>query len=303
MIRVWFALFVMVVGFSVEAWSADLEVNSKAFIEWHRKEQDRHFGDSGFQAVTISHYQDLKKAHPNDPIYFYLEARVEPDVGVRKKLGEEMISHWPNFAYGYQFLAYNLGYEQPSVNFSRTLELYKKAAGLDSSPEVTDAVHLFTKAVQAEAKARSIAFSFDEKMLNRYSTRKVKIAARSPSSLQAEYFQNEYLNRKWEMVKKSSSTIDLKLIGPTSTIIHHTLTEEVVEQEPGFVYELSVKESLQLKITKHGVMDSTGAVHRYKDIYVSSDAFRTHDNRFKIYLTAEDVLELKDLQVVELSSN
>lgn len=84
-------------------------MSEKAFIEWHRNYQTTH--DSKSDELK---YKDFMERHKDNPVYFYLHARLLDEMGRGQKLeaGEKMVNAWPKFPYGHNFYGYTLAFEK-----------------------------------------------------------------------------------------------------------------------------------------------------------------------------------------------
>lgn len=246
------------------------KMSEQEFIESHRTYQNKQGQETkdgfSYPRSLILRYKKMMDDHPSERSYCYLYARLLP-TSEAVELTNRMIQKWPKFAYGYRMRKSQLMKKNPP-DCKAALVAAEKEVSLDPESDTKEDLVFLKQCVDAASNAFKVKLTYD---IEKDGT---TVSGRG---------KNVFTVSQRHSYETKTTTISLKYVGLTKN---------------GYLYEVIQKGDFGtlclLLIPKDG--------KRINDIsrFFASKEFKTGNGVSNIYLSVEDMLNLKEIQLTKI---
>ena len=250
------------------------KMSEQEFIEGHRTHQDKQRQETkdgfSYPRSLILRYKKMMDGHPSERSYCYLYARLLP-TSEAVELTNRMIQKWPKFAYGYRMRKSQLMEKNPP-DCKAALAAAEKELSLDPESDTKERVVFLKQCVDAASNAFKVKLTYDFEK---------DIFGKTPTV--SGRGMNVFTVSQRQTYETKTTTISLKYVGLTKN---------------GYLYEVIQKGDFGtlslLLIPKDG--------KHINDIsrFLESKEFKTGNGVGNIYLSVEDMLNLKEIQLAKI---
>ena len=253
-------------------------MSEQEFIEIHRTYQDEQKNDENHKLVyprsLIIRYKKLMEDMSAERSYSYLYARLLPLEEIDDSI-KNLTKKFPDFSYGYRLLWHQKLYNTTPPDCKAALIAAERESVLDPAQNLKDYIIVIKQCISTKDIAPRIRLTYDSK-----SNKEDFYTSTNLSN----YNHNTVTLKKRLVNTKKKTNISLEYVGMVQ-----------LNTGPGFHYKVTESGDYEylrlLLIPKQEVQLSE------KSKYISDTDFKTGNGSASIYISVQDMMNLKEIQI------